>query len=161
VTSSKQCETGTGVFKLAVLWCQWTPQIKTRIVRDVLSLQRLATVNQTQLVVACDAELHPQLEALRVGVSSDFNGSDMWRVYAVSQELLTDETMSRIPDDVTDVENIFLIGGRPPLPTIKDQHPYDAMDLKKDWYSIPDTMPLDQPAPLNQEPDYYSINPFL
>ena len=149
-------------FKVAALWCQWTPQIKTRIVRDVLALQRLANVKKTQLIIACDPELHAQLTSIGVGVTSDLTGSDIWRVYALSQEQLDPVTLDRIPDDAEDIENVFLSGGSlPPDPAVHQKHPYDGVDLKEDWYTIPETMPLDQPAPLSKEPDNYSLNPFL
>lgn len=43
-----------GQFKMVLFWNAWTPQVQSRVLRDVMSIQRLAQGRRVDLVVFCD-----------------------------------------------------------------------------------------------------------
>lgn len=135
------------MFKVSVFWNVFTPQIATRVIRDCLAIQRLARVNNTQFVIACDEGLHANLKAMGVDVTKDYVQPNMVRAYLINDDL-TDDLQKRLPE-CEDTEIITVT----PLPAHNDDHinqdldPYAGVKLFKDWKAIPETLPLEKAPP--------------
>ena len=147
------------MFKLDVFWNTLTPMVTTRVLRDCLSVQRIAKVSRADYVVACDADIHPALAAMGIPVTTDFTNPTMVRAYTVGDNLL-DEMEDRLPDcEDTEVITLTL------APEVDngnygiDTDPYAGVKLFKDWKTIPPTLPLDKAPPKGPAEPMWS--PFL
>lgn len=146
------------MFKLSVFWTAWTPQVATRILRDVLDLQRLCRTNRVQLIVASDSLLAPKVRALGVEHLDSLVDADLARVYVAPGTSVEPELNDRLPSDNLEYVNLEGITP-PPSSLVIETDPYAGVDFYKDWHRIPETMPLDQkPPPQNGEP---LMSPFL
>lgn len=140
------------VYKLDVFWTAWSQQVVTRIIRDVLALQRLTKVNRVTLVVAADEQLHSKLVAIGVQPVTNFLEPDMVRVYLADGDTITDEIADRIPEDVQ--YEVVTLHGTEKMPQLEvDPDPYAGIEFYKDWRPITETMPLDSPAPPPHNPE--------
>jgi len=148
-------------FKISILWSAWLPMIQTRILRDLLALQRLATVNRTHLIVGSDSDIHKMVESLGMTATLDITKPNMVNVYLAEGSAIPDDVARRLLA-LEDVEpNVVSLSTD--LPEVKDlifeKDPYLGVRFYKDALPIPDTMPLDKPAPKgNSEPMW---SPFL
>lgn len=139
------------VYKIDVYWNQYNQRIATRILKDCLAVQRLAKVNRTEFVIACDADIHPVLTAMGIPVTLDFVNPNIVRVYLVNS-LMTDELNDRLLE-CEDTELIDIAS--PVLPTAEEEtinnpqvtDPYAGVKLFVDWKAIPETMPLSKSPP--------------
>lgn len=147
------------VYKMSVFWSAWTPQVATRIMRDVLAIQRLAKVHKAQFVVAADELLHPKLEAVGVFYTTDFANPSSVRVYLDQGSCIPDEIAARLPE-CDSLEVVSINGEALPAPTLTvEEDPYAGVKFYQDWKRINETMPLDRKAPPpNSEP---LLSPFL
>lgn len=149
-------------FKLSVLWNVWTPQIQSRVMRDVLALQSRASKSRTTLVVACDAILRSHITSLGVQATEDFTNPDMCRVYVVNGIDIPEDLYPRLPDNVEPMV-VSLTGEAIPQNQLTvEEDPYAGVEFFKDGIRIPETMPLDKPPPnghrKGEEPPY---SPYL
>lgn len=150
-------ESNPNVFKISVFWSAWTPKIATRILRDLLALQRVARSQRATLLVACDPQLAPQATAMGVSVTDNFLAPDLSRVYVEDPNTMSDDLHQRL---LPDTEMVVLHGNADPLrPLVIEDDPYAGVKFYKDWHTIRETMPLNQkPPPSNGEP---LMSPFL
>lgn len=132
-------------FKLSVLWNVWNPQIQTRVLRDIMSLQRLASTSRVPLIVACDQTLRANIESLGVQTSDDFTNPDMCRVYVSSGDSIPPELYDRLPDNVEPVVVSLSGNAESPGNLSVESDPYAGTKFFRDWTSIQETMPLDKP----------------
>jgi hypothetical protein len=148
-------------YKLLVLFSALTPQVTSRIVRDLLAIQRLANVNKLELVVACDKELDSKVNALGLTPTRDHASAQSAFIY-VEGEDLPEELEDRIPDEEECAVDIkYLAPNQAPTPgLVIESDPYIGMDIPEDRQEIPETMPLDRPAPKGN-PGEPPLIPFL
>lgn len=147
-------------FKLSVLWNIWNPQIQTRVLRDIMALQNLASKSRVAMMVACDQNIRANVEALGVKATDDFTNPDMCRVYVGEGTSIPPELFSRLPDNV-DPEVVSLTGDAVvPNGPVVDEAPYAGRHFFKDWKGIPETMPLDKPKPWIKDTDP-AYSPYL
>lgn len=146
-------------YKVDVFWSAWTPQIATRVMRDMMALQRVTRTNRVQLIVACDPLLVPKMAAIGVQTVDNFLNPNLVRIYVPKGYDAPDDVWARVPED-SDVEVISLLGEEIAPPGISvDKDPYAGVKFYQSWRPIPPTMPLDQaPPPKVGEPMF---SPFL
>lgn len=146
-------------YKVAVFWSAWAPQIATRILRDLMTLQRLTRVNRLTLLVSCDPQLVPHLSSLGAQHVDNFLNANLTRVYVERGYDVPPDLYERIPQGA-DLEVISIKGNTEEMPgLVVDSDPYAGVKFYKDWHFIPETLPLSQKAPpKNGEP---LMSPFL
>jgi hypothetical protein len=128
------------VFKFAVLWSVWTPQVQSRVLRDVLALQRLAVSSNTQLLVACD-------QVLGVKTTDDFNDPGICKVYLLNDLEIPADLLPRLPRNI-EAEVVSLYGQAvAPNELVIEEDPYAGVKLYDGVTRINETMPLDKKAP--------------
>jgi hypothetical protein len=146
-------------FKMSVLWSAWTPQVQSRVVRDVLSLQRFARANRAELVVACDSLIRANITSMGVQVTDDFNDPKMCCVYLVNGTDIPPEVLVRLPPDI-EPQIISLFGDAvPPTNLVIEEDPYAGVKLYEGVTRINETMPLDKRPPKGDSEPIYS--PYL
>lgn len=146
-------------YKIGILWSAWTPKVATRILRDLLALERVARVNHTTLVVGCDEQLKPHLSSLDCVWSDNLLNTNLVRAYVETGESVPDDVLSRVPEGA-DLEVVSLNHNTESMPgLVVDIDPYANIKFYKDWHPIRESMPLTQKAPpKNGEP---LMSPFL
>jgi hypothetical protein len=124
----------------------------------MFSLARLAKVNRTNLLVASDAQLKPHLAQLGIVCTQDFDKPDMARLYVESTLNIPEKVYEQIPEDL-EYETVALLTDPPPPqsgPHI-EHAPYANMPMKRNYYNIPPTMPLDKVPPRGTPEPFYSV----
>jgi hypothetical protein len=150
-------------YKVSVFWSSWSPQIQTRILRDVLVLQRLAVKHRCTLIIACDQLLRANVQALGVVASDDFGAPDMCRVYVVDSADIPTEVYERLPANGVEpvVVSINGPGGAGAGPLSVEEDPYAGVKFYKGVQRIQETMPLNKPAPPHTKGDELPFSPYL
>lgn len=146
-------------FKISIFWSAWLPMMQNRILRDLLSLQRLSTVNRTPVVVGSDTDISSMVTSLGFTHTLDVANPDIVYVYLAEGSIVPDDISVRLPEGVepTVVSLKTDLAEMPDL--IFERDPYLGVRFYKDALPIPNTMPLDKPAPKgNGEPMW---SPFL
>ena len=144
-------------YKLCILWDTWTPQVKSRAISDVISIQRLTIVNRVAFVIATDPELVPALRAIGVTTTDNFVRPHLTRVYltgdGVEEELLPLSLSDRLDALSTESEidyvniNIQHIKPQEDIDNTYRADAYTGFVLPTFSKRIPETMPIDRPAP--------------
>lgn len=147
-------------YKLAVFWTAWTPKVATRILRDLLSYQRLALRTRTQLLVACDEELKPKISELGFTWVEGFLNCTEARVYVAEGDSVTPEVEERIPECL-DISTILVSPRAETKPLVVDKDPYAGIKFFKDWKSIPPTLNPEQSPPTNTKNVEPRMSPFI
>lgn len=134
-------------FKIDIFWDAWSTQMQNRILRDMMTLSRLAASQATLLVVACDEVLHPYLKLCNISAMVDFTGADLIRVYVQEGDYVPDEVYQRLPQDQP--FDIVPLTHRVPTPdySVPNALPYANMPLKEGFKRIAPTLSIDKPAP--------------
>jgi hypothetical protein len=145
------------IFKIGLVSDTWTSMVKNRVLRDILTLDRLARKQGVQLSVGSNVDLLPLLSGV-VGVTvvGDILNCDTYRVYIDYDNKIASDSdvadpmavLDRLPEDA-DYELVELNKGRllPGL-IINDEDPYAAMDhTNPDVEIIPPIIDLDRPPP--------------
>ena len=143
---------GTPHYKLTILWDQWTPQVKARAILDVLAVQRLALVNRIPLVVATDPELRPALRGVGVISTDNFLRPHLTRVYLMGVDDLPNSLGERLRDTQSDVDFVNINTQRVEIRSEDDDivysaDPYTGFVLPTFTKMIPETLPINRPAP--------------
>lgn len=145
------------MYKLAILIESYAPKIITRIVRDVLTVQRLCKSKKSEFVVACDEILSKQLNSMGVVTTPDFLNSNDFRCYTLTtfSNTLKDRILDGVPCEFITVEPV-----KDPKGLIVEKDPYAGVKFPTLVKRIPNTMDLDKPAPSSKtgEPVW---NPFI
>lgn len=148
-------------YKLLVLWAELTPMVTSRIVRDLLSLQRLAQANRCVLEVGCDEELDDKVKALGLTPVRGMTTPDSAFVYCVGDSL-PPELEGKLPENEgCQLDIKFLTPNQLPAPgLVVEPDPYAGVWIPEERQSIPETMPIDRPAPRGK-PGEPPLIPFL
>lgn len=147
-------------FKMICLWSAWSPQVQSRVIRDVLSMQRLARLNQAELVVACDELARKNVSACGVQTTEDFTSPDVCMVYLLNGSEIPSEVQDRMPLDIEPLV-VSLHGDSVPNGNlVVDEDPYAGVEFFQNTRRINETMPLDKRPPHVQHPDYV-YSPYL
>jgi hypothetical protein len=145
------------IFKIGLVSDTWTSMVKNRVLRDILTLDRLARKSGIQLTVGSNADL----ATLFSGVTSvtfvpDILNCDTYRVYIDYDNKIASDSdvadpmavLDRLPEGV-DYEIVEINKGRElPGLIINDEDPYAALDhTNPDVEMIPPIIDLDRPPP--------------
>lgn len=137
-------------YKLSILWDHWSPQVKAKAIFDVLAIQRLSVVNRVPFVVATDAELIPALRGIGVLSTDNFLRPHLTRVYLMNTEDIPSSLADRISDLDTELDFVNINMQRVEVPTGESEYttdPYAGIIMPKFSQTIPETLPIDRPAP--------------
>jgi hypothetical protein len=139
-----------GIFKMVLFWNTWTPQVQSRVLRDVMSIQRLANGRRVQLVVFCDDMLRANVESLGIKTTDDATNPSMVCVYVMNGMDIPEEIMERLPEGCDPV--VYSLFGDTPPPSqlqMPDKDPYAGVKFYDDSVPINETMPLDKGPNMN------------
>jgi hypothetical protein len=149
----------TAVYKLAILVEALQDKIVTRVVRDLLTVQRLCNSKKISFVVACDEILSKQIRSMGIDTTQDFLNSNDFRCYSLGtfSNELKDRLLDGVACEFITIDNPASLIQRN-LKVEKD--PYAGVKLDESWVSIPPTMDLDRKSPSTKtgEPAW---NPFV
>lgn len=155
------------VYKMGFVSNSWTPMAQTRMVRDVLLVQRLAVANRVSLLIASNVKDFNFLDGITdVKTTGDLMNCKSYRLY-VDHSVDTEQAefvalgaRDLIPDPDAECEVIEINNKAHPKSLIHEKDPYAGVPLQDGYQHIPDTLPIDKPAPhgKNDEPTW---SPFL
>jgi hypothetical protein len=146
-------------FKISVLWAAWTPQVQSRVVRDVLAMQRLARQQRCALLVACDQLARANVEAVGAKAVDDFNTPDVCMVYLVNGKDMPPEIIDRLPPEVEPIVVSLFGDAQPNGQLVIEKDPYAGVKLYEGVRRINETMPLDKRPPKGDSEPIWS--PYL
>jgi len=137
-----------GIFKMVVFWSAWTPQVQSRVLRDVMSIQRLCSSRRVDLLVCCDANLRANVESLGVKTTDDATNPQMVCVYVMNGLDIPDDIVDRLPEGA-EPKVYSLYGDAKPQSTLQlpAEDPYSGVKFYNDSVPINETMPLDKAPP--------------
>ena len=137
-------------YKLNVLWDHFGPQVKARIVSDVLSIKKIADTTRTPFVVATDADMASVLSNLGVTVTDNFLGPHLTRVYLTDGDTVPFSLSERLKDIRTEIDyfsvNVQRLSPKDPNAG-GGADPYTGIVYPKLWHRIPETLPIDRAPP--------------
>jgi hypothetical protein len=139
-----------GTFKMVLFWSAWTAQVQSRVLRDIMSIQRLAQSRKVDLLVFCDPVLRGQVESLGVQTTDDATNPSMVNVYVMNGLDIPEDIVNRLPEGCEPkVYNLF--GDGPPERTLQmpDEDPYAGVKFYSDAVPINETMPLEKGPNMN------------
>jgi hypothetical protein len=149
-----------GIFKMVLFWNAWTAQVQSRVLRDIMSIQRLCNSRRVDLVVCCDATLRANVEALGVKTTDDATNPSMVCVYVMNGQDIPEDIIERLPEGV-EPKVYSLFGDAKPQRTLQmpDKDPYAGVKFYDDSHRINETMPLERGPSINPnvkhpEPQY-------
>lgn len=146
-------------YKLAILTESLLDKVVTRVVRDLLVVQRLCAGRKTQFLVACDEILAKQVSSMGIATTQDFLNANDFRCYSTGtfSAELKDRLADGVPCEFIVVEPASSLINKN-LKVEKD--PYAGVKLDENWTSIPPTMDLNRKSPSTKtgEPAW---NPFV
>ncbi len=138
-------------YKLNVLWDHFGPQVKSRIVSDVLSIKKIADTNRIPFVVATDADMASVLSNLGVTVTDNFLGPHLTRVYLTDGDSVPFSLSERLKDIRTEIDyfsvNVQRLSPKDPNAGADSADPYTGIVYPKLWHRIPETLPIDRAPP--------------
>lgn len=139
-----------GAFKLVLFWSAWTAQVQSRVLRDVMSIQRLAQSRRVDLVVYCDQVLRANIAALGVDVTDDVTNPSMVNVYVMNGQDIPDDIMERLPEGC-EPKVYSLFGDAQVERTLQapEKDPYAGVKFYSDAVPINETMPLEKGPNMN------------
>ena len=155
------------IYKLGIVSPKWTPQLMTRAMRDILTVNKMARAENVVLQVAVDPTFTQALQ-LVTGVSrvDDMSGCKLYRIYvdrslALDADVDMDHT-GMIPEEGEHDHEVIEIN-RPGniRPLIVEKDPYAGVKFFKNWYHIPPTIDLNKPAPKFPKGDEPMYSPYL
>jgi hypothetical protein len=139
-----------GIFKMVVFWSAWTPQVQSRVLRDIMSLQRLASGRRVDLVVFCDQILRGNVESLGIKTTDDATDPSMVCVYVMNGMDIPQDIFDRLPEGVQPkVYSLFGDAVPPSNLQLPDEDPYAGVKFYNDAVPINETMPLDKRPTIN------------
>lgn len=145
------------IYKLGLVSDTWTSQVRNRILREMLTIDRLARRQGLQLILASNHDI-TQLFAgvVEVTIAEDLVGCDTFRVYIDYDNKITSVSdtadplavLDRLPEDA-DYELIELNKGKRLPGLVIEKDPYaGALPPDKDVQIIQPTIDLDMPPPV-------------
>lgn len=138
------------VFKMVAFWNVWTAQVQSRILRDVMSIQRLSASRRVPLVVCCDPQLRASVAALGVQTTDDATEPNMVSVYVVNGMDIPPEIIDRLPEGCEPkVYSLFGDAQTPSQLQMPGEDPYAGVKFYDDSHRINETMPLEKGPPIN------------
>lgn len=139
-----------GQFKMVLFWNTWTPQVQSRVLRDIMSIQRLANGRRVDLVVCCDQMLRANVESLGIKTTDDATNPSMVCVYVMNGMDIPDDIVERLPEGV-EPKVYSLFGDAKPPSTLQmpDKDPYAGVKFYNDAVPINETMPLEKGPNMN------------
>lgn len=139
-----------GTFKMDLFWSAWTPQVQSRVLRDVMSIQRLASARRTDLVVFCDPVLRANIQSLGIQTTEDPLNPSMVCVYVMNGMDIPDDIMDRLPEGC-EPKVYSLFGDAAPQRTLQapEKDPYAGLKFYDDSVRINETMPLEKGPNMN------------
>ncbi len=139
-----------GAFKMVVFWTAWTPQVQSRVLRDIMSIQRLAQSRKVTLVVYCDELLRANVASLGIQVTDDVTNANMVNVYVMNGMDIPQDIMDRVPEGC-DLKVYSLFGDAKRERTLQapGEDPYSGVEFYSDAIPINETMPLEKGPPIN------------
>lgn len=141
-----------GTFKMVCFWNTWTPQVQSRVLRDIMSIQRLAQGRRVDLVVFCDQQLRANVESLGIKTTDDATNPQMVCVYVMNGLDIPEEIVERLPEGC-EPKVYSLYGEAKPQSELQvpkpGEDPYAGVKFYNDAVPINETMPLDQRPIIN------------
>jgi hypothetical protein len=144
------------VYKLGLVSDTWTDQVKTRAVREVLTVARLARLEGLQLIVGANVDLKALLGGIfDITIAEDMMGCDTYRVYIDYENRVASDSdvadplavLDRLPEDA-DYELVELNKGKPLPGLVIDKDPYGGcLPENKDIQIIQPIIDLNRPPP--------------
>ena len=149
-------------YKIGMVSDTWTNVVKTRVLRDMLTIDRLARRRGIHLVLAANIDLKPVFAGvIDVTITEDLLDCDTFRVYIDFDNHVVTQTdsvdhlsvLDRLPEDA-DYEVIEINRGKLLPQLIIEKDPYAGMlPENRDVEIIQPTVDLNKPPP--KVPDTY------
>lgn len=143
-------------YKLGLVSDTWTAMVRTRVVREMLTISRLARLRGFQLLLAANVDIKPMFAGvLDVTVAEDLVGCDTYRVYIDYENRIASDSdvadpmnvLDRLPEDA-DYELVELNKGRPLPGLVIDKDPYGGcLPVNHDIQIIQPIIDLTRPPP--------------
>jgi hypothetical protein len=150
------------IYKLGLVSDTWTSMVRNRVLRDMLTIDRLARKRGIHLVLAANVDLKPMFAGvIDVTLTEDLVGCETYRVY-IDYEYHKEDTdiqdpmsvLERLPDDV-DYEVVEMNKGKRLPGLVVEKDPYAGVNLEShDIQIIMETIDLDRKPPPCVAPEY-------
>jgi len=151
-------------YKMAYLSDNWTSKVVSRVVRDVLTTQRLCRLENIMLIVAANRDLTSVLKGIAdVKCTGDLSECNIYRVYVDRSVPRADDAPdpeSVVPPDVFDFDIIEVVPPPRENQLVFEHDPYAGINLPYRGVRIPSTMDIMKRAPKPIPEDEPPYNPF-
>jgi hypothetical protein len=152
-------------YKMCFISNIWTSRVINRVVRDVLTSQRLCKVENIRLIVAANRDLQSVLTGLtNVKFTTDLSDCEIYRLYvdkSVAPLPNDPSPESFIPEGVPTYDTITVV----PLPKARnlriEKDPYAGVHLPDRFQRIPSTIDQYMNAPKPTPEDEPEWRPYL
>lgn len=152
-------------YKMGFLSTCWTPRVISRVVRDVLTSQRLTRIEKICLVVAANKDLTSVLRGIMgVKTTTDVSGCEIYRLYvdeSVTQQPNDPDPETIVPPEAQGFETIVIAPRGHNVGLIVEKDPYAGRYLPDRFQRIPSTIDRMRNAPKPLPNDEPSWRPFL
>lgn len=143
-------------YKLGLVSDTWTSMVRARVVREMLTIDRLARLRGIQLLLAANIDIKPMFAGVfDVTIAEDLVGCDTYRVYIDYENRIASDSdvadpmnvMDRLPEDA-DYELVEINKGRKLPGLVIDKDPYaGCLPTNNDIQIIQPIIDLDRPPP--------------
>jgi hypothetical protein len=152
------------VYKMAFVSDVWTSKVVSRVIRDVLTTQRLSRLNNVLLVVAANRELSNVLKGItKVKTTTDLTECQIYRLYidnSIERPEDSPEPETVLPDYVDEFDTIEVAPPRRKSYLNVEGDPYAGINLPYRGQSIPSTIDIYRRAPKPVPEDEPPFNPY-